>query len=388
MTCEGNHFCVNGAATGTTLLADDCGCNCEGTMFEGDMCEVETTCEGNHFCANGVLTGTTLIDGCGCNCEDTMFEGDMCEVETTCDDAHTCVNGAIIGGTLINGCGCDCTGTDFEGDMCEDPIISPWQVANFESVTLYFREQHEVTMQEKAMMSIMIRDEILEYALENCTDRRLRGAIVRRLEDEREIVSIENKYTFQGNIQGIPPPVQYSKIKYWKLLTEVLETDDKDLYNGCIKDRWADYFAADGGFNTNGVAALCAQETVISPEEECVWLGTDYSIYVLPTDAPTATPFLPPQDGGGINTAAIVGISSAGALVALLTFGFLTKKRKRVSDSQTTTSFELSLRSSPGMRHFYFILIRRFARCRTRLSAPTRTRRPRWTRATCSARVE
>ena len=40
-TCRLGHTCVNGLVEGTTLLADDCGCDCTGTMFDGDTCETE-----------------------------------------------------------------------------------------------------------------------------------------------------------------------------------------------------------------------------------------------------------------------------------------------------------------------------------------------------------
>jgi len=230
---------------------------------------------------------------------------------------------------------------------------SPWEVTNFESVTLFFRGFHVITTTETAMLGFLISSKILDYALQNCATRRLRA-----LEKTREVLSVKNKYSFEGVLDDVPDsPVKYSEVTYWKTVVEVIQGDDKDEFNTCIHDRWVSYFAAGGDFDTVGVPdVMCGG---MAPND-CVWLGSDYSDDMplptypptdaptnAPTEAPTEAPTVAPTpqlDEGGLATAAIVGISSAGALVALLTFGFLSRKRKSDallnSNSYETTTLD------------------------------------------------
>ncbi|GMI28536.1 hypothetical protein TeGR_g7299, partial [Tetraparma gracilis] len=102
-TCADGHTCSNGGAiTGTTVVAGDCACDCSGTDYEGEACETATTCQdaaagGGGFaysysysydgftCENGgAATGTTVVSGdCACDCTGTGYEGESCEVLTT-----------------------------------------------------------------------------------------------------------------------------------------------------------------------------------------------------------------------------------------------------------------------------------------------------------------
>ncbi|MEL6542989.1 MAG: FG-GAP-like repeat-containing protein [Myxococcota bacterium] len=108
--CDNGGECVN--------QADGLVCNCAGTGYTGDSCDVDIDeCASANPCENGGVCENEM-GGFDCDCP-TGFTGETCSIDVSggCTMTNPCENGGVCS-DVPSGVECDCAGTGFTGDVC------------------------------------------------------------------------------------------------------------------------------------------------------------------------------------------------------------------------------------------------------------------------------
>jgi len=112
--------CQNGSVC-TDTGTDSFSCDCSGTGFDGDTCDIdidECALDTDNCDVNAACTNTPGSFSCGCN---AGFEGDgiTCTDIDDCSPVNPCANGGICSDNGVDSFLCDCSGTGFEGNICD-----------------------------------------------------------------------------------------------------------------------------------------------------------------------------------------------------------------------------------------------------------------------------
>jgi len=128
--CTGIDCLNGGVCIPGENFTDPALCNCTGTVYFGDRCEIRIESCSDEYCKNGgvCVEEETFLR---CDCNGTGFTGSLCTIDIDDCDPNPCLNGGVCQDEGANSFSCDCTNTGFQGIRCqtdaEDCLPNPCQ---------------------------------------------------------------------------------------------------------------------------------------------------------------------------------------------------------------------------------------------------------------------